>query len=365
MSKKYYNIEFVRFIFSLLIVYYHILHSNIMNYTNGNSIYQILADYSCYAGFIVECFLILGGYFLFNTFVKKPDLDWKHFAFNKIARLWPVLAFSIIIGIIFFHSKIYPSIFNILFLQCIGISLEYKGITWYVSPFFWGTLFYFALLKSIRFNLANLLIAIITYFSYVININYCDGGFGRGVIYQIIDLSLLRVLGGLGLGYLLGLFISVLPPTNILENIHSKHTTFIQTVIFSIAEIGTLIFLLLYFMYSKIAYKNHFIIVIAFIILLYCLIQGHGIMSQALNTLKVMGSLGKYAYSIYIMQQTAFYILQKSLWKSTVFVTSHVFLCIGISIIFCVIIGMLTYHLVEYPVYNLFYQKYMVFNKHH
>lgn len=61
--EKYHNIEFLRFVFSVIIVYFHILHGNIMKYIGSNYDYKTLQILSDNAGWIVECFFIISGYF--------------------------------------------------------------------------------------------------------------------------------------------------------------------------------------------------------------------------------------------------------------------------------------------------------------
>lgn len=203
-TKRYYNIEALRFLFALMIIYYHILHANIMNYVNENSVYTTLQTLSDNAGFIVECFFIISGYFLCETFFKKTEQSTLDFVLKKIFRLGPVLWFSILVGILGFSQKIQPAVFNSLFLQCIGLSLEYKGINWYISPLFWASIFYFALLKSCENKKANLAIGVLVYFSYLVNISYLNGGFGRETVFGVVNLGLARALAGIGLGYLIG-----------------------------------------------------------------------------------------------------------------------------------------------------------------
>lgn len=38
--KKLYNVEFLRIFFAMAIVYFHILHSNIMSYTGGKYLFR-------------------------------------------------------------------------------------------------------------------------------------------------------------------------------------------------------------------------------------------------------------------------------------------------------------------------------------
>lgn len=205
IQKKLKNIESVRFLFAVTIVYFHILNSNIIPFIGNNKLYLELQKSGFHQATIVECFFIISGYFLFQTLLHKPDLSISQFIVNKVVRLWPVLAFSIIISVIFGWVNRYEAIFQILFLQCIGISLDYKGINWYVSPFFWGIIGIFALIKIFKREKGSFFLAIAVYFSYVTNINYLNGTFGRDTIWNFLSLAMLRAIAGIGLGYFIGL----------------------------------------------------------------------------------------------------------------------------------------------------------------
>ncbi len=65
------NIEFLRFLFAIIIVYFDILHSNIMKFVGNNEGYYLLQKLSDNAGWIVECFFIISGYFLYKSICEK------------------------------------------------------------------------------------------------------------------------------------------------------------------------------------------------------------------------------------------------------------------------------------------------------
>ena len=73
-EKRYYNIEFLRFAFAICIVYFHLLHSFMMDYTGNADLYIWLAEQSKYAKYIVECFFIISGYFLYHTIQRHPEM---------------------------------------------------------------------------------------------------------------------------------------------------------------------------------------------------------------------------------------------------------------------------------------------------
>ena len=80
-----------------------------------------------------------------------------------------------------------------------------QGLNWYVSAFFFAELFYFLMYKAMKNSAGmKLIICLIVYFGYVLNIMYTDGGFARKVVFGVFSLAMARAAAGVGLGYLLG-----------------------------------------------------------------------------------------------------------------------------------------------------------------
>lgn len=96
------------------------------------------------------------------------------------------------------------------------------------------------------------------------------------------------------------------------------------------------------------AYDNQFIVVILFTALLLLMLYGKGLLSRICNR-PLFGIWGKYTYAIYVMQQTSFDILKKTLWKNTDFVANNMYLCLAVSVAFSVLFGILIYYVVEQP----------------
>lgn len=345
------NIEFLRIVFTIIILYYHM----ICCFTTNNENYIVLQKLCNRSYVIVECFFIISGYFLFTTFRNKPDLTFTMYALNRIFRLGPVLLFYNLIAVMFFNEKLHSSIFNALFLQCIGISFKYEEITWYVSPLFWASLFYFAVLKTCNNKKANVFIAVLVYFSYLVNLVNTNGSFGRETVYGVVNLGLARALAGIGLGYLIGLALE--NSKNIGFKFSRVFPKWLKVCFFTEIELLSLIYMTKHFLLGDGYYQNDFIIVIIFTFLFICFILKKGLISKLLNR-PVFSHLGKYAYSIYVMQQISFWIIERTLWKTGVF--EHVAACIAISLIINIAIGVLTYHIVERPcsrLYSNFYIK--------
>lgn len=342
------NIELLRFFFAVSIVYFHLLHSFMMPYTQGAEIYQFLADQSRYAKYIVECFFIMSGCFLYRSLLARPDQTAWDFLTKKILRLWPVLAVSTVLSVIFLDVPLDQGILNLFFLQSTGLTTGWKGLNWYVSAFFFAEVFYFLLYKVMKNSKAmKLLICLLVYFGYVLNIASTDGEFGRAVVCGVFSLAMARAVAGVGLGYLLG---------NIYDSIQKR----VQTVSpegalrkkliwwVSFAELISFLALLYDFFMGKAAGKNQFIVVILFSVLFLCMLTEKGILSRLASRIPLW-KFGKYAYSIYVMQETAFYILEKTLWKNTELLKEHAGAALLFSLTGAVILGTLSYYAVEKP----------------
>lgn len=274
--------------------------------------------------------------------MKKGNESFLLFVIKKVIRLWPVLAFSTAFVFVFGHldtHNVFTQMLNLFFLQCVGLSLDYKGINWYISPLFWGLLLYFALYKYFNKQRCLVLTMVLVYFGYLANISFTNGSFGRETVWGFVNLGLCRALAGIGLGTILAAFMDSL------ENIHVKIISCkMKVVLSSICEIGSFTGLCYYF-FTPVKY-NAFIVVPLFSILFVLFVKRAGCFSKALDC-SIFSTFGRYGYSIYVMQQTSFWILQRTLWKTSI--VTNVALCLAISLLFSFIIGCITYHLIEKP----------------
>lgn len=337
---KLYNIEVLRVVFCILIVYFHIFHANIMSLVGNNKTYLNLAQMSMNTLCIVECFFIMSGYFLFHTMKKKQSFI--EFAYAKAIRLLPVLFFSIIIEALMLHTRLETVVINSFFLQCIGLSTAYKSINWYVSPLFWSFLFIYGMRKSFKDKGFYFGLAVIIYFGYLANISLTKGGFSRGPI-GLVDLSLTRAIAGVGMGYLVGTLLEEFKKYKI--NIIPAS---IRTAFYCVVELFSLGYLLLFFSYYK-RFSNNIIVVVVFLIIFCCFIREKGLVGRLLNN-SWLGALGKFGYSVYIMQQISFLILKKYFWSTAII--KNPFACISLSLLFSFLVGVAVYYLVEKPCYE-------------
>lgn len=345
------NIEALRFIFAMVIVYYHILHDNLFKLYEDFIPLQNFRSSCNDAHYIVELFFIIAGFFLYKTYEKYKDSSIFVLGLNKFFRLWPVLAFSILCCYIlhlcnFIGFNGYREFLDLLLMQNNGISKTYGGINWFVSSLFWAFIFYFILLKNCSRNFANSIIAVITYFSYVGLVHL---GFGREVVNDFLSLGVLRGVAGLGLGYLLALFIENLSKIKI----NIKTPKILTYIIASTVEIYCLGFLLYNFTAHRMSYRNPMIFVFVFSILLILFVQKKGLLSNLFDN-NISAFLGKYSYSIYVMQQVTFFVMQNSIWKNESFVLNHINVCLVCSIIISILVGVITYYLIEKPCINFY-----------
>ncbi len=346
---RYSNIDFIRFIFSVIIVYFHILHANILPYTNGQNLYVDLQTMTQGAGRIVEGFLLMAGFFLYQSYQKHRTKSFFEFTLDKLARLWPVYAFSVLLSIFFYKSSPESIILDLCFLRCTGISMDYKGITWYIGPFFWSCLIIFAVLKYFDSRKTPILLATMAYLGYCVNLNSTHGGLGRETIFSFLSLGMLRILSGLCVGCLLAIFLKSCKKYYIPKHANLRTTV----IIISIIELVTLGILLSYFLIGKPQFNNAFATIIIFIAYFTCALNNTGLISKLTNH-KFFSFMGKYAYAIYVMQQSSFFILSKTLWTKCEFLYAHTYRALVISIIFSVLLGIAVYHLIEQPAIKVY-----------
>lgn len=339
-NERNYNLDFFRFIFSIIIVYYHLLNSNIIPFTNGAELYVFLKGSCAWAGNLVEFFLLIGGYFLYEVFNKK-NISVKAFFENRISRLWPVLFVYILLSFFMNTKKGFEETFlDIFFLRCTGIVLQYKSIVWYVGPFFWCSIFSYALLYKINKKYHVVVFSFIAYLCYSVNINNLNGNVGRNVVYNWVSLGMLRVLGGISIGILLNIF------KNTYLNFDEK-PTIMKKVLFTLLELG-ITGIIMYLLLVKNSSRQIMTLVILYSIMLLLLVSKKGCFFSLLDN-KWVGSLGRYSYSIYVMQQISFSILSNTLWRNERLLHDNVVLSLLCSVIFSVMIGIISYYLIELP----------------
>ncbi len=343
------NVESLRFIFSLMIVYMHFTHEPAVK-----ALYLIQSFNNEKLYLIVEFFFIIAGFFLFHTF-KNKEQGWTDFVKKKILRLWPALACFGVVSIILrcfgmecTYIGLDIQIINMMFLQGIGVTPGHYGFNWFVSAYFWAIIFYFYILKNFNTKYANLIIALCVYFSLVGNLNHSDFTLAKIDTYNtFLSAGLLRAITGIGIGYFVGIFYDKIKERFCKEG-HNSLKTF---VLCSMTEILCSFFLIKNLL-LKHTEKNALIFIVAFLILFFMFLLKKGVISKILDN-KYLAFFGKYSYSIYVMQAASFCLLRFSLWKMPYFIV-HTNILTGATLAFATILGILTYHLIEKPAAKYF-----------
>ena len=298
-------------------------------------------------------FFIISGFFMCFTFLKK-EMTFKTFCVSKIARLWPVLLFSLfsfMIITLFIESVHYYKYENIVSAFFIRSSFAVyiptnNGAAWYINVVFFGYIFYFCLFGIIPREKRKYAVGIIIFFLYSLLINKQDLYiFPQVFLDGFLTVPMTRALAGMGLGYILGEIYSSEKSSH-KEDIKSE--SIYSVIFFTIVEAVTIIYL---FKFSIIKFLDYAFIImtILFVILFICFLYQKGLISRILDKDKIF-KMGKYCFSIYMMQEFCFQILNKYLWtNTTIGVVRYPILNMLAGLIFCITVGVLTYYLVENP----------------
>lgn len=196
---RFYNLDFLKFIFTIAIVLLHISASN-----QQVDFYKNVYEHVDRSYLIVEFFFMVSGFFLYFE-IQKENI--QTFIKKRIIRLLPVIIFSLICGYIFISGKHKENIlFSLLFLQGMGLQAPFY-FHWFVSPLFWGSILYFFIFTNYKRTTATFFVAVLCYLSYCLLLNNNNGNIDIhvGMIKGFLSGSLLRALGGIGIGYFLGL----------------------------------------------------------------------------------------------------------------------------------------------------------------
>jgi len=346
------NIEFLRVFLITNIVLLHVHVSSAWSFSKvfpKSNLYQFLHDCFAASNNCVEGFFIIAGFLLFYTF--KPNKSIKEFILKKYIRLSPAILFATLLCIIgwllgVMHFKLIPNLLTVLLLNHFGRCwvIGCMAVLWYVSAMFSGLLIYFSILKFVVQKYQKYVITILAILGYIILEYFQKGRFSDPYhnYYYIFNIGFLRAIGGIGLGCLIGM---------ILKNFkfdYTKTVTNKKIIAVTFIELTFLIFLIWWTMYPH-GRINNIVFVIGFAILFLLFIIQKGYISKFFNK-EIWIFLGKYSYSIYVTHYAVGKILVKTIWKHNQhFVYSHPYIPIIITLLIILLVGILTYHMVELP----------------
>lgn len=134
-KKRFYNIDFLRFIASIIIVLFHIFICEIRHIKELGDFTAQYMPYVINGRYWVDFFFITAGFFLFYS---KKNNDFINFVKIKLIRLLPVIWFAVIVYMILswfdlLNYKKYINVYTMLLINNIGLTTK---IVWEIFILF-------------------------------------------------------------------------------------------------------------------------------------------------------------------------------------------------------------------------------------
>jgi peptidoglycan/LPS O-acetylase OafA/YrhL len=363
-----YNIEFLRVILCIAIL---LSHSG--TEAKNPFMFEIRNKYFVFGGSMgVQFFFTVGGYFLFFQSLKK-DLTLRDFLIKRYVRLMPVIIFSMLmilvyrgLGLVSQRFRFPENFLNLFFIKAMGLHNHTKThdfiyanpLFWYLGPFFWTSLFYFLISKNFDRGKTNLLIAVITYISFLA---------WENLTAQSVVFSPSRSLSGMGLGYFVGVLVDYCSNCEKIERAgghRNDHGTFYVLMMTCLEIFFLVIIFKTLFTKPKIWEGCEFYYNVCFAVLLFLFSLKVGWLSRLLDH-RIMGFFGRYCYSTYVTQYLVQILLVKDNRigeniKYVNFTRIHPIAVIVINYVLLeIMVGIVVYHLIEKPCAKYFEKKFL------
>lgn len=351
------NIEFLKFLFAIEILYFHLVHPMLHNVFRGIPEYGLLNVNASDGQKSVDFMFIIAGFLLSYSY---KDIDYWSFIKKKICRLWPITFISLGLYLIFNYNwfSFYDNVFSLLFINNIGITLKSgnNGTLWFLSVFFWVSLLYFYLLKNCSTQKLTFISIWIIWFSYSFLIHAKNGNINDQIysFNNVFNVGLLRGLGGMAIGYVCSV---------LYKNVTSQQPSKLSLCLYSVLEISLLTFIIYNISFNNLKFYNDMIFIIAFVFLFWIFINHKGYLSILLEN-KFSEQLGKISLSIFIMNLPIYDFFKHTYWKyCSQFIFENpiinIFICIGIAFAVAVII----HHIAEKPLQSFLRNKLFAVSK--
>ena len=317
MKKRFYNIEFFRIWFTLTIVYGHMIQHWMMPQFGELPFFDRLFRHTSYSfGYMCEAFFIISGFFMFCTFVQKPSF--VKMITGKLVRLWPVVAFALFCSFVLSLFGIggfekYACVLDLSFLNCALTNAPTNvGHAWYVTSLFWACVFYYLLDNVLSDGVKIYVFSILTFLFYSILLNKIGLYDQPQVFCGLLSIPLIRALAGMGLGYIIGY------AYNAYRECQRAGKT---NLCFCICEILFLALLFKLSIMKKVSFAFP-VMLVSFVFLFIDFLLSKGIVARLVDK-KVFGFIGRYSFSVYMMQWIGFLLANKFLWHHPRFGVEH------------------------------------------
>lgn len=310
------NLEFLRIVFTFAVVWCHFI--------NKFKIWD--------AGWLgVEFFFILSGFLMVLTF--KPEKTAVSFIKNKWIRFAPLTLFGGLLWLSFDRVGGTRLLADVFFYARSGIynSDGYNPPAWYISVLVIVTLFYFYVMKNLKKEIANLIIAVIAFFAAVYAANYGDDFKG------VINGRLMRGASCIGLGYFLAEIYKML-----------KDKTVVHQKTYNLLEFGVFVFATLN-IFIKPWYTGRVVNCLAFAGLILMFALRKGAVSNFFEK-PVFAKAARYCLAVYLTHWAVCNnVLRLIMTKHGDWILSHSAVSIACVLLSVVVLGVFAHHVIEKP----------------
>ena len=319
------NLEFLRIIFMLVIVWCHFCDN--MKFW-----------FASWLG--VEFFFVLSGFLFVLTF--KPERTYVELIKDKLIRFMPLVFFLGLVRHIFYKKGYLNTVSDFFFLTPLGLH-KTPGVasgSWYIGILVVVSIFYRYLLKTKKEEDANFIIIILSFISAVILTQFdWKKGYWYSIEPNIVPLSfaILRGLLGMGVGFFTGRFYLLHRAKR-----SSKKTPFI-------IEAAVLVFSVVPLFWEKIYPKNPIYMLMLFSLLILIFANKNGMISNFFEK-KIFCRISKYCLSLYL---THFIIAYSGLYFCLKhypdWIKAHLFSTAALYFLSSFILAFFAHYIIEVP----------------
>ena len=331
VREKMANIEFLRIIFTLVILDRHFF-DRLEIWTIGHQ--------------AVILFFIISGFFLAKTF--SPNKSVLQYILNSIIRFCPLILVGACLRCLFVSPVKIEGILSEVFLfSATGIcdGRPYNAVSWYISVLFWVSLLYIYLLKTRKRETVNLALAIISFLGIIglnkrgFTINQFLGD--KGDIGYIFEMTLIYGMVLIAVGYFTWLLYEQL--RNMVE------PTLGRKIFFTIIEAALLFYSVAMMHIEAVSITNFAFLCMVFCALIILFSLKIGYVSRLLER-GIWTKLAKYCLAVYLTQAVVMWGIFSWCFKQyNRLLMEHKCLTILSVLAVCCLIGVWAHHIIEKP----------------
>lgn len=311
------NLEFLRIVFTFGVVWCHLVPK-----------FQIWNV----SWLSVEFFFILGGFLLVLSF--HPERKVFEFIRDKWIRFAPLTLFGGMLYLLFEDKINGTRLFaDVFFYARSGIynMSGYYPPAWYLSVLMIVMLFYFYIMKTLKKEVVNIIIAVIAFFASVYVVNYGDKVIG------VINGRLMRGFACIGLGYFLAEIYRLLQNREVL---HQRAYNVVETIVFTFAILN---------IFFEPLYMGRVVVCLGYmgIILLFALRKGY--VSNFFEK-PIFARLARYCLAVYLTHWIICYNILNLLYaKHKEQIISNSTFSIMCILLASLLLGIFAHHAIEKP----------------